>query len=226
MIAFYDMVQGSPGWRLARKGRPTGSEFDRICTAVKGEYASGAEAFAAELIAASLGWEKSFKGSPDTERGHQLEKQAVRWLGFDRGLTGRDVGFCLSDCGRYGCSPDWIVDDGSPTEIKAPDIHTYVKWWQEWKRTKSVPNEHKVQCHAEMLVTGADRCIFVPYPDHECLPRYTVDVRRDAFTDKLKEHVDRFCDYLDQLRLDLLAEEAEFYQPATAEQIANASNTP
>lgn len=208
---FFD--QGSPSWYAIRRGRPTGSEFGRIITPAKGELAAGRDTYAAELVASLLGWQQGFQGTPDTQRGNALEKEAIRWLQFDRGLAGSDVGFCLSDCGRYGASPDWLVNDNTPVEVKAPDTHTFIKWWQHWRKTGEIPLDHKAQCHGEMFVTGADRMIFMAYPDHPSLPRLVIDVKRDSFTEKLGECVLKFCDELEALRLDVLGEEAVCFEP-------------
>lgn len=206
-----EMVQGSPSWYLIRKGRPTGSEFGRIITPAKGELAEGRHAYAAELIASLLGWQSGFQGTPDTQRGNTLEKEAIRWLGFQHNLKGREVGFCLSDCGRYGASPDFLLDDGRPVEVKAPDIHTFIKWHRHWKKTGEIPLEHKAQCHGEMHVCQADECLFIAYPDHPALERLFITVKRDAFTEKLGQAVDKFCDELEEQRRDVLGEESDFY---------------
>ena len=75
------MPQYSPEWWSARRGIPTSSEAGRIITPATGKPAEGATTYAAELIAASLGWFSSFKGTDDTERGTMLEPEARRWLG-------------------------------------------------------------------------------------------------------------------------------------------------
>ena len=204
-------------WHSLRRGRPTASKFGSIITPKKAEYASGADTYAAELIAASLGWYQLFGGNADTERGNLLERKTGRWLSFRHNIKTEPVGFCLSDCGRYGASPDALVAGGvAPVEIKCPDLHTFIKW----KIANELPLEHKAQCHGEMFVTGADRCIFVAYADHAALDSMMIEVRRDSFTEKLGECVLRFCDELDELRNKLLGEESEFYRPLIPTQTA------
>lgn len=207
----YDIVQGSPEWFALRKGIPTGSEFHRIITPAKGEYAKGADTYAAELIAESLGWYRSFQGSPDTERGHRLEKEALRWLKLHHGIGTRPVGFILSDCGRYGCSPDAIAEDGCPVEVKAPDVHTFIKW----RIAGGLPDDHKAQCHGEMILTGAACCHFVAYADNAYLDNLYIRVERDEFTEKLQAALHKFCHRLDQLRRELTGDEYENLFPTT-----------
>jgi len=176
---------------------------------------SGQDAYAAELVAESLGWYKSeFKGSPDTERGNRLEKEALRWLRLHHGIKTRQVGFLLSDCGRYGCSPDAIAEDGCPVEVKAPDLHTFIKW----HIAGGLPDDHKAQCHGEMILSESPRCYFVAYPDNQYVEPKLIVVERDEFTAKLKAALPVFCDRLDQLRRELTGDEYEVLFPTpTAE---------
>ena len=204
-MIIFDMLQGSPDWFKIRRGLPTASNFKKIITAKKGDFAEGADSYAGELIAESLGWQSGFHGSPDTDRGHRLEKEAIRWLRMRFGYKGRDVGFGLSDCGRYGSSVDHLFDDGTPYEGKAPELHTFMKW-----RVKNeLPDDHKAQCHGHMVVTGADRCIFLAYADHPAVENWMIEVKRDAFTDKLHKHIDTFCHRLEKFQREILGEEFE-----------------
>ena len=201
----FDCIQGSPEWHKLRRGIPTASEFSRIITPSKGEYAKGADTYAAELIAESLGWYRSFQGSPDTERGHRLEKEALRWLKLRHGIASRQIGFILSDCGRYGCSPDALTIDGEPIEVKAPDTHTFIKW----RITGGLPEDHKAQCHGEMILTNANCCHFVAYTDNPYMENIYIIVERDEFTQKLEAGILRFCERLDQLRREITGDESD-----------------
>lgn len=211
-------VQGSPFWFRLRQGLPTGSNFKRIITPAKAEYSKTADNYAGELVAESLGWFSGFHGTPDTQRGNLLEKQAIRWLKFRHGIKTRDVGFCLSDCGRYGASPDAMTLDGEPVEVKAPDLHTFIRW----RLDGGLPDEHKSQVHGEMFVTGAQRAYFVAYPEHSLLDAMMIVVERDEFTEKLGQAVLRFCDRLAEIQAELLGDELENVIKSKLEMIENA----
>jgi len=200
-----EMDQGSPQWYAVRRGRPTGSMFSRIITPAKGEPAAAADTYAAELIAEACGWQSGFHGTPDTVRGTSLESEALRWLKMRHGYITRQVGFCLSDCGRYGCSPDGLTPENIPVEVKAPSLHTFLKW----RIAGGLPQDHKVQVHAEMHVCEADTAIFLAYADHPALDNHMVIVKRDKFTDLIGPIVDNFCDRLEKLQRELLGEEYE-----------------
>lgn len=197
------VIQGSPEWWKARRGIPTGSQFSRIITAKKGDYAAGAKHYAAELIAEALGWQSGFQGTPDTQRGNLMEKEALNWLAFQYDIQARECGFFLSDCERYGASPDGIVIGGiEPVEVKCPALNTFLKW----RADDELPDDHKAQCHGEMILTGADKCYFVAYADHEQLDNWLIVVERDEFTAKLEKHLERFCDELEAMQRKFVAE--------------------
>jgi len=198
-----DTIQGSPEWWKARRGIPTGSQFSRIITAKKGDYAAGAKHYQAELIAEALGWQSGFQGTPDTQRGNLMEKEALRWLAFEHGIKTRECGFFISDCERYGASPDGIVVGGiEPVEVKCPALNTFLKW----RADGELPDDHKAQCHGEMILTGADKCYFVAYADHEQLDNWLIVVERDEFTAKLKKHLERFCEELEAMQRKFVLE--------------------
>lgn len=198
-----DTIQGSPEWWKARRGIPTGSQFSRIITAKKGDYATGSKHYQAELIAEALGWQSGFQGTPDTQRGNLMESEALRWLAFEHGIKTRECGFFISDCERYGASPDGIVVGGiEPVEVKCPALNTFLKW----RADGDLPDDHKAQCHGEMILTGADRCYFVAYADHEQLDNWLIVVERDEFTAKLEKHLERFCEELEAMQRKFVLE--------------------
>lgn len=198
-----DTTQGSPEWWKARRGIPTGSQFSRIITAKKGDYATGSKHYQAELIAESLGWQSGFQGTPDTQRGNLMESEALRWLAFEHGIKTRECGFFISDCERYGASPDGIVIGGiEPVEVKCPALNTFLKW----RADGDLPDDHKAQCHGEMILTGADRCYFVAYADHEQLDNWLIVVERDEYTAKLEKHLERFCEELEAMQRKFVLE--------------------
>lgn len=213
-----DVIQGSPEWHAARAGVPTASEFKRFVNE-RGELrrprakssnqplSDGGMTYIAELIAESIGWQKSeFLGSPDIERGHQLEDRARKFLAFEIDDDIEEVGFCLSDDERYGASPDGMTSEGVPVELKCPDYHTQVKYLMAQNGTPAVPFEYVAQVHGHMLVTGADACYFCAFTMHPKLAPILLKVERNEITERLAESVAEFCDVLDEVRKGVLAE--------------------
>jgi len=208
-----DIPQGTKEWFALRRGIPTASMFKRICTAAKGQYSAEADGYAAELVADTLGVYRSDASGEDIERGHRLEDEARRWTRFQLGQPIRQVGFILSDCGRCGYSPDGILADGRPLEIKAPNAKTMIAWHL---KGCVLPPEHAPQVHGAMWVMGAKSAVFTAYSDHPAVENFYVEVQRDDYTEKLGECVLRFCDRLDQVRRQILGDEYEVYFPQNA----------
>lgn len=206
-----DVQQGSKEWIEARRGIPTASEFKKIITPAKGEYSADAELFAADLLAESVGVYRRELGDEieNIRRGHQLEGEARRWLKFHKGWVARTVGFCLSDCGRYGYSPDGILEDGRVLEVKSPNVNTMIRW----KLKGGVPRDHLAQIHGGMVVTGATGAVFLAYSEHPAIGNMIVEVEADDYTKKLKDCLDRFCDRLDEIRREILGDEYAVYFP-------------
>lgn len=208
-----DMPQGSPEWWKARAGRPTGSEFGRILTPKTGKPAAAQDGYINELIAESMGWRKrEFSGSPDIERGHLLEDEARQFLALEIGEDIEEIGFALSECGRYGCSPDGITKSGVPVELKCPDTHTVVGYI----RGTELPSEYKCQVHGHMILTGSGHAWFCAYPDYFNIDEeyrnrfhpFVIKVERDDFTEKLESELEAFCDRLDEEKLKVIADPA------------------
>ena len=204
-----NIQQGTKEWLALRRGIPTASNFKRICTAAKAQYAAGADEYAADLLADTLGVYRSDASGEDIDRGHRLEDEARRWTRLQLGQQIRTVGFILSDCGRVGYSPDGILADGRPLEIKAPNVKTMIGW----KLRGGLPPEHAPQVHGAMWMTGASGAVFVAYSDHPSVENMLVEVERNKFTEKLGDCVLRFCDRLDEVRRLILGDEYKVYFP-------------
>jgi hypothetical protein len=198
--------QGTPEWFDERRGIPTGSEAKRFITAT-GKYSEsqGKDSYIAELVAAACGWIPNFDGNDDTERGNYLESEALRWLQLRQGVRVRPAGFCLHESGKYGTSPDGFDENGLPTEVKAPALHTFIKWQMKG----GLPPEHKAQVHFHMAVTGAPACHFIGYADSEYIDNMHILVERDEFTEKVTEAVTKFCGELEDWQRKLTGDEYE-----------------
>lgn len=166
------------------------------------ELSDGAKQYAAELVAESIGWLKDdFAGSPDIERGHQLEAMARNFLSFEIGEDVEEVGFVLSDCGRYGSSPDGMTASGAAVELKCPDFHTHARYLIDGG---GVPDRYRTQVHGHMFVTEADHCWFESYVTTPKLLPILVKVERDSFTDRLGSAVKAFCEHVERYKTEFI----------------------
>lgn len=185
--------QNSPEWYAARRGLPTASEFSRIITPKTGKLSSGADAYIAELIdeARRPDQQPTFAGNRHTERGREIEPEALNWYRFAMDADVRECGLILNDARTAGASPDGLVyvsgelDRG--IEVKAPEGKKFVLW----RMQGGLPDEHKAQVHGGMVITGLERWDFLAYCDG--YEPYLITVERDGYTELVAQAIDQFC---------------------------------
>jgi hypothetical protein len=196
-MKIFDMPQLSPEWFEARKGIPTASSFDKILTPKKGEASSSQEDYLCELVAERLALvppaDRPMNGA--MRHGVDFEAEARRWFEFETDAEVRQVGFVTTDCGRFGCSPDGLLlgPDGefvAGLELKCPQGKTHVKYLLDG----TLPTEYRCQVHGALIVTGLPLWHFVSYAPG--LAPLHVEVRPDAFTEKLRAALEVFDDRL------------------------------
>lgn len=194
-------VQLSPDWHELRRGVPTASNFDRIIQAVKGDYSKAASKYIAELIAETVHYDpNAFTEKPMNaamRHGVDCEPEARRWYEMHHDCHVRQVGFVVSGCGRFGCSPDGLVGDDGLLELKCPQPATHVEYLME----RVLPNEYKAQVHGQLLVTGRKWVDFMSYA--VCHKPFIVRVYPDEFTKKLRKHLETFSGHY-QAALNLI----------------------
>lgn len=184
--------QHSEEWYESRRGVPSASNFDKIVTTKGIPSASRIKylyKLAGELVSGSC--EDNFQ-SAAMARGNELEEEARRLYQIVTDEEIKQVGFCLSDDYRYGCSPDGLVGSKGMIEIKCPLISTHV----EYLLKGQLPTTYFQQVQGQLLVTGREWCDFVSY-----FPRLRplqVRVCRDEeFLTKLQAELINFCDELE-----------------------------
>ncbi len=190
MSKVFAFPQGSREWLNARKGLPTASRFSQIITPGRGDPSTSQEKLINELIAESLlplENENAYV-SEDMQNGMKLEAESrcCYELGYAEGPV-TEVGFVLSDCSRYGGSPDALVGETGGVELKNPSAIVHVGYI----RANVLPSEYKCQVHGYMTVTKRDHWDFFSY--HRGLPPFRLRVERDAFTEKLAAELENFC---------------------------------
>lgn len=197
-MKIHNVAQLSDEWWELRRGVPTASEFRRIITAKEGKPSTGQAGYAAELFADLVCQNpKYFSGggkpvNAHTERGRDLEEEAVQWYAFAHNVEIERVGFVTTNDGRFGCSPDaFIRIDGKRRkglEVKCPEGKKVAK-----HALKGVlPLDYKAQCHGGLAVCEdeIDEWVLVEYcPD---MKPFVVDLKPDAFTAALKVQLEAF----------------------------------
>ena len=182
--------QNSEEWLIDRLAVPSASSFSKILTAT-GKPSTQANGYMDQLLAEWLAEKPvdAFEGNQWTEQGHEREQEARDQYGFITGNEVTEVGFCLTDDGKYGMSPDGLVNDNGLVEIKSPKASTLVSYHLGGK----LPNGYKPQVMGQLLVSDREFCDFFVY--HPDIEPFFLHVKRDEqYIIQLKKAVDDFVD--------------------------------
>lgn len=195
-----DVEQGSDEWLSLRKGVLTASNFSKIITS-KGEPSKSANDYAYELAAQTLmqDVEETYK-SPEMMRGNELEplaREAYEQWSFN---SVKECGFMLSNCEKFGYSPDGLVGDDGLIEIKCPKAKNHLKYLKGGK----CPTEYYAQVQGGLFVSKRKWCDFISYhPDfYDEHQLFVFRVLPDLdFISKLAERIAQFTSKVYQLNL-------------------------
>jgi len=175
-------------WWRVRRGVPTASCADKVLTS-QGKPSKQQDKYIFDLIADSC------DASPDVSIGYQsaamargleMEPEARKYYEFARGVTVTEVGFCITDDGRFGCSPDGLVESCGGVEIKCPSKSTQI----DYLLADRVPTKYIPQVHWSMAVTGRSWWDFLSYSDG--LPKLLIRVVASDYTKKMKNEMFAF----------------------------------
>jgi hypothetical protein len=135
-----------------------------------------------------------FKGSIHTDRGNELEGDAINALSERIGKTIHDGSMVVmgpSSNGVVACSPDGqiknenlVMTDGA--EVKCPSLCT----WYGYILKDELPAEYKLQVHASMVICDVKTWHFGAFFPGK--PLFYKEVKWDSFTDKVKIALDGF----------------------------------
>jgi putative phage-type endonuclease len=153
--------QGTPEWLQSRCGLLTASRMGDIGTASKRDNLK------LEILAERFtGTPAYFFANAAMKWGTEHEDQARQTYSEFTGRQVQQCGLAVSTKVEYlGASVDGLVEDGL-IEIKCPTSQTFFKWVIDGQ----VPEQHKPQMMAQMVVTGRNWCDFVAFD-----PRYPAE---------------------------------------------------
>ena len=164
MIVIPNLIQGSDEWIRTRLGVLTASQIGKLITPT-GKLSSQRDSLACTLAAEAVLGEPvdDFGGTYWTDRGSALEDQAGAYFALQTGLEPKAVGFVYRDeTETCGCSPDWLVPDGSDyvcgVEVKCPKAATHVEYLIDKEAKK-----YTQQVQLALWVTGLPKWYFMSY---------------------------------------------------------------
>lgn len=169
----HDVEQGSPDWHTLRLGKPTASEFSKIITS-KGEPSKSAPGYALTLAAEAFAGHPvdAWEGNAWTERGREVEAQAMAFYSFMQDQDIARVGFITDDAGEVGCSPDGLVGDDGMVEVKALKAENHIKAILYYRKHGHCPPDYVPQTQGQLMICGRAWCDLVFY--HPDLPQLVI----------------------------------------------------
>ena len=189
-------VQGTDEWFEHKLGKPSASNYKKIVTS-KGEPSKSRVGYMYELAGQRItGIYSDRYKSKAMQDGNDREAHS-RWrYAMENDVVVEEVGFCLSDCGRWGCSPDGLVGDDGMIELKNPEVETQIK--RLYELDSLVAMGYYQQCQGQLLVMERNWNDFVSC--YSRLPLYTIRVEPDhEFLIKLERELVAFCEELDEI---------------------------
>lgn len=186
-----ECIQYSPEWWNAKRGIASASNADRIITPKNGALSAQSIDYACELVA-----ERMMPGdywlngsefqSQAMANGSAREDEARSCYQMERDIDVQVVGFCLSDCGRFGCSPDWLIGTDGGSECKCPTTKVHARYLYEGV----LPIAYKPQVHFSLAVTGRKYWDFYSYAPG--LPPFCIRVEPDDYTEAVRNAMEEF----------------------------------
>lgn len=195
--------QRGSDWFTARLGKPTASGMAEIITATgKPRTGAGPRRYMLDLLGERLtGLPSQAFETAAMQRGVELEPRARAWYEMATGADVQEVGFCLSDCGRWGCSPDGLMESRG-LEIKCPLQSGFL----DVAESGAIPDDHIIQVQASLWITDMPAWDYVIWTDARGLAAQIITVEPDAkIHAALAEHVPAFCDMLDEVEARMRA---------------------
>ena len=210
-MIWHDVEQNTAAWHQMRLGIPCSSEFGKIVTPKKRDLSKSAPLFMYRLLAEWMTGEPVENADYQTEwmeRGQELEDQAVRaYEGLMEIETSRG-GFCTTDDGLIGCSPDRLIGDDGDLEIKSPLIHTQIGY----ALTGSVDEDYMTQLQGRMMIHGRKYVDIFSFHPKLIIPAIRVP-RDEEFISDLRRALDVFVKIMLEKRIELEQRFGPFIRP-------------
>jgi hypothetical protein len=169
MPIIHECEQRSESWYALRAGMPTASEFSKLITSdgTQSKSASGyALTLAGEMFAGRT--LDAFEGTSWTERGRELEEEAINRYCFQRDLEVQPVGFVTDDAKRAGCSPDGFVGKDGLVEVKCLKAENHIKAILYHQKHGRCPTDYVQQTQGQLWICERLWCDLIFY--HPELP--------------------------------------------------------
>ena len=172
-MKIHDVEQRSDAWYSLRAGMPTASEFSKIVTS-KGEASKSAAVYAMTLAGELFAGKTvdAWEGNAWTERGREMEAQAISLYELTHDLDIVPVGFVTDDKDTIGCSPDGFAGDDGMVEVKCLKAENHIKAILYFQKHGRCPTDYVQQTQGQMMICERRWVDLIFY--HPELPMLTI----------------------------------------------------
>lgn len=154
-MKIHNCEQRSADWYALRAGRPTASEFSNLITST-GDASKTLSGYATTLAAEMFAGRTldTFQGTAWTERGQELEAEAIRHYQFDHDCDVDPVGFITDDAMCAGCSPDGLVGESGGIEVKCLKAENHINAILYYQKHGRGQPAYVQQVQGALMLTG------------------------------------------------------------------------
>ena len=167
-MIIHKMEQGTDSWMAIRRGLPTASEFSKLETS-KGEPSKSSEKYARFLAAEAFSGVAeldAWQGSQFSERGKDLEDEAIAYYQMKNNIKVDRVGFVTNDAKTMGCSPDGLVGKAGMLEVKCQKAENHIETIMYFRKNKKCPTAYVQQTQGQMMLCERKWCDLLFYHPH------------------------------------------------------------
>lgn len=186
-IQIIECEQNSEQWFQARIGRITASNMHTLMG--NGKTRDGILLNkAAEIITGNIDQTQSFSND-QTQRGHELEQEAINAYAEKNKTEVKQVGFVVLD-DFVGVSPDGLIGEHGLVEIKCPNNKNYLDQIISDKR--SISQQYITQMQMQMYVCERQWCDYTIYNPNFENSLHTIRLNRDEnYINHIKQEIER-----------------------------------
>jgi len=195
----HQIEQRTDEWYSLRLGKPTASEFSKLVTS-KGEPSKQLDGYALTLAGELYAGKSCDKwdGNQWTERGREMEAQALSLYAFAHDVEPETVGFITDDDERAGCSPDALIGDDGMLEIKCLKAERHIAAILYHEKHRRCPTDYVQQAQGQMMIAERQWCDLVFY--HPEFPLLTIRQEADSDMHKaISAQIDAVCERRDEV---------------------------
>lgn len=157
-MKIHNCEQNTAEWLKLRCAIPTSSGASKLVTS-KGEPSKSMKDYAAMLAGEKYAMLKyndgqidDFDGNKYTERGHELESEALEYYSMMNDVDLVQVGFVTNDDETEGSSPDALCGEKGLVEVKCLGYKAHIEAVLYIDKNKKMPTKYVAQTQDQMVV--------------------------------------------------------------------------